>query len=132
MELDDKRAGQIRLSRSDVIAKKNKWAPIKTEETKFPLMLAWTCTVRKVQRFSLTFADVSFHLEKQSSFNEGQMYVALSRVSSVHNLFLVRRYKCNAFKLNEYAVLNIAENKKTGLILIIKIALIIIVLQYHY
>ena len=33
LELDDKCAGQIRMSRSDVIAKNNKWVPIKREET---------------------------------------------------------------------------------------------------
>ena len=49
-------------------------------------MLAWTCTVHKVQDFSLTTAYFGFDLEKQNSFNEGQIYVALSRVSSIDNL----------------------------------------------
>ena len=33
LELDDKCAGQIRMSGSDVIAKNNKWVLIKREET---------------------------------------------------------------------------------------------------
>ena len=66
LELDDKCAGQIRMSGSDVIAKKNKWVPVKREETsiylskyrstsramkrtQFPLVLFWACAVHKVQ-----------------------------------------------------------------------------------
>ena len=33
MELEGKCAGQIRLSGSDIIARNNKWFPIKREET---------------------------------------------------------------------------------------------------
>ena len=33
LELDDKCAGQIRIGGSDIIAKNNKWVPIKREET---------------------------------------------------------------------------------------------------
>lgn len=49
-------------------------------------MLAWTCTVHKMQDLSLTAAYFGFDLEKQNSFNEGQIYVALSKVSSIDNL----------------------------------------------
>ena len=103
LELDDKCAGQIRMSGSDVTAKNNKWVPVKREETsiylskyksissaikrtQLPLVLSWACTVHKVQGLSLTSAVVSFDLEKQKPFNEGQMYVALSRVTSIDNL----------------------------------------------
>ena len=88
------------MSESDIVAKNNKWVPIKREETflnlnkykttspaikwtQFPVVLSWACTVHKVQGLSLTSAVVSFDLEKQRSFNEGQMYVALSRVTSI-------------------------------------------------
>ena len=33
LELDNKCAGQIRMSESDVIAKNNKWVPVNREET---------------------------------------------------------------------------------------------------
>lgn len=64
-------------------------------------MLVWICTVHKVQDLRLISAYVSFDLEKQKLFNEGQMYFGLSRVSSIDNLFFVGRYKCNAFRFNE-------------------------------
>ena len=71
------------------------------EGTKFPLVLVWICTVHKEQGLRLISAYISFDLEKQKLFNEGQMYFDLSRVSSIDNLFFVGRYKCNAFKVNE-------------------------------
>ena len=109
------------MSGSDVIAKNNKWVSVKREEnstylskynstspairrTQFPLVFSWACTVHKVQVLSLTSAVVSFDLEKQKSFNEGQMYVALSRVTSIDNLFLIGKYNLNVFKVNESAV----------------------------
>ena len=77
------------MSESDVIAKNNRWVPVKREETclyhsKYkslspaikrtqpPLVLPCACTVYNLQAFSLTSAVVSFDLEKHKSFNEGQ------------------------------------------------------------
>ena len=107
LELDDKCARQLRMSGSDIIANNNKWVPIKregssiylsvhktspaTKRTQFPVVLSWTCTSHKVQGLSLTSAFVSFDLEKQRSFNEGQMYAALSRVTSIDNIFLIEK-----------------------------------------
>ena len=68
-------------------------------------MLSWACTVHKVQGLSLTSAFDSFDLEKKRSFNEGQMYVALSRVTSIYNLFLIGKYSANVFRVNENATL---------------------------
>ena len=75
------------------------------KRTQFPVVLSWACTVHKVQGLSLTSAVVSFDLEKQRSFNEGQMYVALSRVTSIDNLFLIGKYSSNVFKVNENTIL---------------------------
>ena len=50
-------------------------------------------------------AVVSFDLENQKLFNESQMYVALSRVTRIDNLFFIRKYIPNAFKVNENAVI---------------------------
>ena len=66
-------------------------------------MLAWACTVHKVQGLSLDKVVVSFDLEKQRSFNCGQMYVALSRVTSLNSLFLIGQYKLLAIKANPNA-----------------------------
>ena len=121
MELDDKCTGQIRISEIDVIIKNNKQAPIKREETsiyfnkykstspaikktQFPIVISWVCTVHKEQGLRLTSGVVSFDFEKQTSLNEGQTYVALSRVISIYNLFLIGKYICNVFKVKVTAV----------------------------
>ena len=110
------------MSGSDIIVKNNKWVSIKREETyiylnkyktilpaikrtQFPLALSWQCTVHKVQGLNLRSAVVSFDLENQKSFNEGQTYVALSRVTKIDNLFLIGKYSPNVFKVNENAVI---------------------------
>ena len=63
-------------------------API-IKRTQFPLGLSWACTVHKVQGLSLSQVLISFDLLKQKSFNHGQMYVALSRVTSLEGLFII-------------------------------------------
>ena len=50
-------------------------------------------------------AVVSFDLESQKLFNKGQMYVALSRVTKIDNLFLIGKCSPNAFKVNENAII---------------------------
>ena len=46
---------------------------------------------------------VSFDLESQKSFNQGQMYVALSRITSINQLYLIGKYNKAALKVNESA-----------------------------
>ena len=133
------------MSGGNVIAKNNKWIPVKREETsiylnkykatspaikrtQFPLVLSRACTVHKVQGLSLTSAVASFDSEKQKSFNEGQIYVALSRVTSITMFFLLGNIIA---KLMKVLLLNIADYEKTDSKLLIQIMLIAIVLQYH-
>ena len=52
-------------------------------------MLVWGCTVHKVQGLALEKVVISFDLVKQRSFNYEQMYVVLSRVTSLDNLYLI-------------------------------------------
>ena len=45
------------------------------KRTQFPLILAWECTVHKVQGKQFKEAVISFELQKQRRFNYGQVYV---------------------------------------------------------
>ena len=122
-KFDDTHAGMKKID-TDSFAKQHNWVPIEKAETsivirvnkdsspvikrtQFSLILAWACTVHKVQGLSLDKAVVNFTIQKQRCFNNGQMYVALSRVTSINGLFLTGEYKSSAIKadqkaLNEY------------------------------
>ena len=66
-------------------------------------MLSWTCTVHKVQGLSLNEVVVSFKLLPQRRFNAGQLYVALSRATSLNGLYLTGNLDQAAFKSDEKA-----------------------------
>ena len=88
----------VPITRSAVdihIHKKITSSPV-IKRTQFPLMLAWACTVHKVQGLTLSEVVVSFNLFKQKRFNPGQLYVAMSRVTSLSGLYLVGSYNKNA------------------------------------
>ena len=51
-------------------------------------MLAWGCTVHKVQENSKKIV-IHFALLKQKNFNYGQIYVALSQVTTITSLNIV-------------------------------------------
>lgn len=55
--------------------------------------------------FSLTWSVVRFHLEKQKSFNEGQIYVALSRVTRIDYPFLIEKYNLIVLKVNDNVII---------------------------
>lgn len=114
VKLDDKTSG-LKLINSTSLARRLKAVPICKIETKikihqnksnspiirrtqFPLMLAWTCTVHKVQGKQFEKAVISFDLLKQRRFNFGQIYVALSRVTSLNGLFLIGSYNGKAIQ----------------------------------
>ena len=61
-------------------------------------MLAWGCTVYKGQRLALEKVVISFDLVIPRSFSYGKMYVALSRVASSDNLYLIRSFTLLAIK----------------------------------
>ena len=73
---------------------------VMVRRTQFPLTLSYACTVHKVQGLTQEKIVVSFQLNKQKSFNPGQMYVALSRVTSLNGLYLIGDYSKSAFKAN--------------------------------
>ena len=75
-------------------SRKNRKQP-SVKRTQFPLTLPWACTVHKIQ--GLTLAEgvgvsEGFTLESQKSFNQGQMFVALSKITSISELYLIRKY----------------------------------------
>ena len=118
VKFNDDNAGR-KAMQSDLISRQHKWVPIKkhtasfglrknkqqpsVKRTQFPLALSWACTVHKVQGLSLAEGVVSFDLEKQRAFNQGQLYVALSRISSMTKMYLIGAYKKSAMKVNESA-----------------------------
>ena len=82
LKLDEKYAGQLRMSGSDIIAKNNKWVLIKIEEisiflkkykrkspaikrAQFPVVLSWACAFHKGQGLSLTSVVVSLKKKKK-------------------------------------------------------------------
>ena len=86
IEFNDGSAGR-NLMESNDISRRNNWVPIKRNEasfgvkentyqpcvrrTQFPLALAWTCTVQKVQGTSLSEGFISFDLHRQRLFSQG-------------------------------------------------------------
>ncbi|XP_044169485.1 uncharacterized protein LOC114973474 [Acropora millepora] len=70
------------------------------QRTQFPLTLGYACTVHKVQGLTLKKVVVSFDLLKQRSFNYGQIYVALSRSTSLQGLHIFGNIEMNHVKAN--------------------------------
>ena len=80
------------------------------------MVVAYACTVHKTQSLSLDQAVISFDLEKQRTFNPGQMYVAISRLRSKEGLFFTGQFSRSAFTCcnkvhEEYARLRMSENR---------------------
>ena len=77
--------------------------------------MPWACTVLKVQGLSLAEGVVSFDLEKQKSFNQGKIYVALSRISSMNKMYLIGSYNKAALKVNKSAKKEYERLRSEGL-----------------
>ena len=84
------------------------------KRTQFPLMLAWACTVHKVQGKQFKECVISFDLLKQRSWNSGQMYVALSRVTSLDGLYLIGEYNSSAIKADPRATIEYETMRKNN------------------
>ena len=105
--------------RCDIVPQQQHWVPIQKYEasfpikknkphlsikrTQFPLVLSWACTIHKVQGLTLKEGVVSFELQREKNFSQGQMYVALSRISKFENMHLLGKYHRNAIKMNQNA-----------------------------
>ena len=128
IKFDDDSAG-LKKKNSDNFARLNNCVPIERVETKikirttkssspeikrtqFPLMLAWACTVHKVQGKQFKECVISFDLLRQRSWNSGQMYVALSRVTSLNGLYLIGEYNSCAIKADPRATIEYETMRK--------------------
>ena len=67
-------------------------------------MLSCACTIHKVQGLSLEEDVVNFDLQKQRTFGQGQMYKALSRVSSYDKRFCMGKFEPSSIKVNVSAL----------------------------
>lgn len=137
VKFDDPQAGLIALHKSgDQFAKDNGVVPIERvltrikisersctspviERNQFPLTLSWASTIHKVQGLTVEKLVVSFQLNKQKSFGYGQIYVALSRVTSLSSLYIVgdldpKHIKADPRVVQEYQRLQSA--RKTALV----------------
>lgn len=76
-----------------IIAKNKRLVPKMREETSIYL--------NKYKLTSTVYGHVLFkkyrvkYLDKKKSFNEGKMYLALGRVTSIHDFFLVGSCNCS-------------------------------------
>ena len=83
IKFDDAGAGQKKINKN-TFKKQHSWLPVEKFEaviklransyvvikrTQFPIMLAWACTVRKVEGLSLPKVVVSFNLHHQRNFD---------------------------------------------------------------
>ncbi|XP_057290232.1 uncharacterized protein LOC130612916 [Hydractinia symbiolongicarpus] len=89
----------ISLSRIEKKIKFNKHnlAALTIKRMQFPLM-SWTCTVHKVHGKTFKKIVVCFDLIRQRAFHSGQIYVALSRVTSLEGLYLTGTFSRSAIK----------------------------------
>ena len=114
IKFDDAGAGQKKVNK-DTFAEQHSWVPVEKFEadiklkansyvvikrTQFPIMLAWTCTVHKMQGLSLPKIVVIFDLHHQRNFSYGQIYVALSRMTSLEGLYITGSVSAAAMKAN--------------------------------
>ena len=115
IKLDDDKAG-LDAKRTDTYAMENNCIPIKQSESsitvdrvtfqrkQFPIMLANSCTVHKLQGQELPSGVISFNLFGQKHFKAGQIYVALSRIQSLDGLFISGNVDKQEIRADEIAI----------------------------
>ena len=134
IKFDDEDAGNLVIDKSgDDFAIENKVVPIKPilaqiklnagkrsspeiQRLQFPLALAWACTVHKVQGLTLNKIAISFELFKQRSFNYGQIYVALSRATSLQGLYVLGKSEQKHIKADPRVIEEYERLRKTSLL----------------
>ena len=64
--------GVVPLKRIELDIMLSKSSNILVKRTQYPIMLALTCTIHKVQGLTLPNLAISLQLDKQRTFGEGQ------------------------------------------------------------
>ena len=118
VKFDDEKAGKTTINTSsNSFAKENRLVPIEPvlakikvrpgkasspeiQRIQFPIALSWACTVHKVQGLTLQNVVVRLDLRKQRYFNYGQIYVALSRATSLQGLHILGEMQSKHIKAN--------------------------------
>ena len=78
--------------------------------------MAWACTVHKVQGLTLNKIVISFELFKQRSFNYGQIYVALSRATSLQGLYVLGKLEHKHIKADPRVIKEYERLRNTSLL----------------
>ena len=81
----------------------NKKSSQTLQRTQFSLTLAWVCIVHKGLGLALIITVVFFELVKQSTFSPGQVYVALSRSTSLSKLNILSNFDLKVINANHLA-----------------------------
>ena len=118
IKFDDSSAGKALIDKSNnTFAKQNRLVPIEPilvrfkirpskpssleiQRMQFPITLAWACTVHKVQGLTLDKIVISFELVKQRFFNYGQVYVAISRSTTLQGIHILGQIKHRHVRTN--------------------------------
>ena len=134
VKFDDEYAGNLVITKSaDTFAIENQVVPIKPilaqiklnpgkrsspeiQRLQFPLSLAWACTVHKVQGLTLNKIVISFELFKQRSFNYGQIYVALSRATSLQGLYVLGKLEHKHIKADPRVIEEYGRLRSTSVL----------------
>lgn len=107
IKFDDSLAGKALIDKcNNTFAKQNRLVPIEPilerfkirpgkpslpeiQRMQFPITLAWACTAYKVQGLTLHKIVISFELVKQRFFTYGQVYVAISRSTTLQGIHIL-------------------------------------------
>ena len=79
-------------------------------------MLAWACTVHKIQGLSLIQIVVSFQLLKQRQINYGQIYVALSRLTTLEGMYIIGTFTEDSIRANPFALVEYSRMRTESIL----------------
>ena len=95
---------EVPIQKVETNIKKNKSSSETFKRTRFPLTLAWVCTVHKVQSLTLYKTVVSLELVKQITFSPGQIYVVLTRSTFLSKLIILSDFEPKIIRATQLAI----------------------------